>query len=686
MVAVERRIQYLETCFGADDCDNADRVMRLPGTLNVLSKRKIAVGRKPALAEVVEFHDTRIYNLEDFPEVTLPPCRPVFMASPQKFSNAEIQRMRDALQAIPADDYDTYLKILMATKNALGDSGFWLAREWAMKSVKFDENDIRGKWESIEQEGGVTVATLFFMAQHHGWKDRSPVGLRKDRGVSNAGSADECSPHGEDLICPDMSVVKRNRTPGPTFPTDVFGNAEEWVKDTAASKSAPVDYVALALLVVASGTIGAKRRVSPWSDWEEPSVLWGGLVGEPSCHKSPSIDPIRDAVRTIESLRNADWAARQLEHETKSKIAGAHRSAWEDAVKAAVKEKKAEPPMPEEAAAPDVPKMHRCWIGDSTTEQIARMLGENPSGLICFRDELAGLFGSFDRYGGSGNDRAFWLEAYGGRSYRFDRVNLKGESINIPFCAVSLLGGLQPDRLNTLLLCGDDDGLAARMLYAWPDPVVPRRPARVPDPHSLQAALQRLSDLPFEIGSDGTLSSRVVLLESDAADEFQSWWEGKQWAMKLDAAGRLAGAIGKLDGVTLRIAQTLEFLAWAWGRSNEPEPARIGILSVLNALRIIEEWVRPTLARVFAEAALPQAQRDAAVVARWLLKNKRDLLNSREMRRTPGFPGPKESHRLDAAIEVLVDARWLVPVARAGPGRKPKDFAVNMAIFEKAEE
>jgi hypothetical protein len=139
--------------------------------------------------------------------------------------------------------------------------------------------------------------------------------------------------------------------------------------------------------------------------------------------------------------------------------------------------------------------------------------------------------------------------------------------------------------------------------------------------------------------------------------------------------------------VALRLAQTLEFLAWAWSWSNEPEPARIGIRSVLNALRIIDEWVRPNLERVFSEAALPPAVRDAIEVAGWLLRKKPEQINARDLRRQPGFTGPKEPKDLDAAIEVLVDARWLRQSSRpqqAGVGRPRKDFIVNSAIYRGA--
>lgn len=47
----------LERLFEADACHNIDRVMRLPGTINIPNARKLKKGRKPALATVVEFND-----------------------------------------------------------------------------------------------------------------------------------------------------------------------------------------------------------------------------------------------------------------------------------------------------------------------------------------------------------------------------------------------------------------------------------------------------------------------------------------------------------------------------------------------------------------------------------------------------------------------------------------------------
>lgn len=55
----------LEKLFGADHCHNVDRIMRLPGTINLPTSKKLKKGRKPSLASVVEFNDES-YPISDF--------------------------------------------------------------------------------------------------------------------------------------------------------------------------------------------------------------------------------------------------------------------------------------------------------------------------------------------------------------------------------------------------------------------------------------------------------------------------------------------------------------------------------------------------------------------------------------------------------------------------------------------
>lgn len=52
--------------FRADNCHNIDRIMRLPGTWNIPTKRKKAKGRKPAVASVVRFDPSLAYPLGRF--------------------------------------------------------------------------------------------------------------------------------------------------------------------------------------------------------------------------------------------------------------------------------------------------------------------------------------------------------------------------------------------------------------------------------------------------------------------------------------------------------------------------------------------------------------------------------------------------------------------------------------------
>lgn len=62
----KRYNQALERAFGADNCHNVDRIMRLPGTINLPDERKARKGRVPTLATLHRFEPANTYPLARF--------------------------------------------------------------------------------------------------------------------------------------------------------------------------------------------------------------------------------------------------------------------------------------------------------------------------------------------------------------------------------------------------------------------------------------------------------------------------------------------------------------------------------------------------------------------------------------------------------------------------------------------
>lgn len=62
---IEDRNRLIEQTLDADHCHNLDRILRLPGTINIPNAKKRAAGRVRTMARLVEFNDRR-YSLEDF--------------------------------------------------------------------------------------------------------------------------------------------------------------------------------------------------------------------------------------------------------------------------------------------------------------------------------------------------------------------------------------------------------------------------------------------------------------------------------------------------------------------------------------------------------------------------------------------------------------------------------------------
>lgn len=90
--------QQLEVVFGGDNCHNIDRIMRLPGTVNIPDAKKIKKGRAPTLAELVSHDPELIYPLERFtpaPLVQLPGAGLSSGGRPDVRISGNIERIAD---------------------------------------------------------------------------------------------------------------------------------------------------------------------------------------------------------------------------------------------------------------------------------------------------------------------------------------------------------------------------------------------------------------------------------------------------------------------------------------------------------------------------------------------------------------------------------------------------------------
>lgn len=118
------------------------------------------------------------------------------------------------------------------------------------------------------------------------------------------------------------------------------------------------------------------------------------------------------------------------------------------------------------------PVRKRRLTNDSTIEKLGELLNENPDGLIVFRDELYGFLMAMEKPGRE-NDRQFYLEAFNGDGmFTSDRIG-RG-TIDIPALCISLLGGIQPDRISSYFSetvkngSGDDGFLSRFQVLVYP--------------------------------------------------------------------------------------------------------------------------------------------------------------------------------------------------------------------------
>ncbi len=683
---VESENSAVESVLGAAGTHDVSRLLRLPGTVNFPNKAKQARGRSTTAARVI-FQGGRTYTSEDAARLGehlagLLDGSGLIRRQPER-AQAEESTSAGAQDGAEGD------ALMARLADALARDAV-LARRWKGVAAGL-KDDTRSTLAfalcGLLKRAGFSREDTFALLR----RNQHTAPWCRDKGDANGArelhrlwehtgmDGDTAAP----WPAPDITLATEDTLPPPALPLHIFPEPwRRWIATAAEGAGAPLDYVACALLAVVGATIGNARWGSPWPGWSHPPVVNFACIGNPSAGKSPAINATTAPLADLAAALNADWEDRLREYRTERQIAKERRARWEAEVKEAVKQGLLPPPEPKDAREPDRPRKRRICSSDPTIEAARDLSAANARGLLLYRDELPGWIGSMDRYtNGAGGDRAFWLQAYDGGRWTADRVKDGDDGADIPHLTWGVVGGIQPDRMASLLMTGDDDGLASRFIYCWPAQPrdVPPRPAgRLP--FALMPELRRLRELPMPEDEP------VILPFTDDAVAMLQDWRRFERALEAEAHGLFLSWLGKLPGMAVRLAVVFAHLDWLVQPGGTPPPSLIDGDAAARAIGFLESYALPMARRAFGEAALPEAERDARRLARWYLRQRGprpETLNARTLRRMPNGPGIPTAARINAALEELAELGWCRPApGREGgqAGRQRGDWAMNPAL------
>jgi len=444
----------------------------------------------------------------------------------------------------------------------------------------------------------------------------------------------------------DLSILEEKRAAVPPFPLDLLPQPwRDWTSDTASSTAASVDYVAQTVLAALAGLCGAGVAVRITPAWCEPLVLWQAMVGEPSTGKSSALAPMRRLLGAIEEERRALDDERRERRAEQAKAVGAC-----------------------EAFVPS-----QIVVADAPVETIGQVVSGNPRGVISWRDAPSAWLAC--RRDDDRNGRAHWLQAWDAGAVTIERQ--RGETpLHLESFPVSVLATIQPDRLKEALR-ENDEGLAARFLYAWPgaQPYRALADLRLARDDEALAMLRRLARLARTPGDP-----LVLPFNQHGVEALDGFLAGLH-AERCKTEGLEAAWLGKGPASVARLAGALELLAWS-GSGAPGLPGHIGRHQVEAAANLWTGYFRPHARALFDRVAPTDYSRRVRRVARWL-KDSRATVVSREDVRCHALSrtvNADEAQQILYRLDFLGFVRPDLADDGGGRGRPARRWQINPAL------
>jgi hypothetical protein len=439
-------------------------------------------------------------------------------------------------------------------------------------------------------------------------------------------------------------------------------------------------YIALPLLSALAAAIGNTHRIALKRGWTEPAILWTAIVGESGTMKTPAFKLAMRAIRSAQDKAWKEYEAARVEWEAEHLRYEAELTAWKRQA-APGRGDAGDPPT-----KPAPPIARRYIVSDTTTEALAPILLGNSRGVLLARDELAGWFGSFDRYakaGKAGADSAHWLSMHNGEALTIDRKTGIPPTIHVPSASVSIAGGIQPGILTRAMgREHHESGMLARLVFAMPPRTVKRWTEADVDAMTeagVIAVFDELFALTADVDNAGDERPRLVTLAPDGKAAWIAFYNAHA-GEQVELTGDLSAAWSKLEGYAARFALVIHLTRCAAGDATVGVPASVDESSIKAGVALAR-WFGDEAKRVYAVLAESDDDRESRLLVEWI-DRKGGVVTARDL--THGirrYRGDTEAAERD--LSALVEAgrgRWETPAPGPKGGAPVKQFHLVPAV------
>jgi Protein of unknown function (DUF3987) len=659
---------------------NIDRIMRLPGTVNVPTPDKAAQGRKPATATVLMKESERgnkTFTLAQLAEWA--PPLPVsskergasrkndtnvvdlnVRADPDNPVDWDVVKVAESYDDLPLDLRKTFEEQyqLDPKLRALYEDG----------TLPPGHTDDSGSGYSfalarcLKQTGAFTptqFGQLLWVWPHS--PDRSKINRRAIWRDWQRAASEEAWGTPADLWASESATP---RLPEEVVPDIVDRLARDWGRRLGVEPGAPAAALITTLgSLVSAGNVMQLRQKD--TGWKVKPIIWTAIIGEPGSNKSATIARAIEPVEHVE----ARWRG---QHAAAKRKANAQFASGRTGTRAQASELPAtvaEIFDSADTSITDVPYRQKI-VNDTTIEALGQILAEQPSGVLCYVDELAGLIGGMDAYRTKGGkDRSFWLEAKEGKPRTINRAT-GTRRIFVPNNAVSVIGGIQPSKIKSLSANLTEDGLLQRFM-----PILIERQGAGVDDYPDEEAERQLHALALAI-ADRSEQTAIFKFAPVADAELRALEAFKMHEIERPNVGPgMRQWLDKLPNEFGRIALVFHQIEWHTSRLDQSRaeiPELVSQETARRARRFLIEFVVPH-ARAFYEGVVGQSLTEAHAqwVAGFILSRRRGVIDARDIYKnyTP-FKKPERRGDLLAVMYDLEMQDWVKPVARDGAGKQ----------------